>query len=586
MAVDLHAERPTSLSKKRSPDKHAHEPTNESTASPQPATSSAEPSFTPADPPEWLQPVLPAWNSLQRLLRLGDRFVDLLHLPTFPPRVERFLGPNAFIWLVVLTILPIIYTGFGMTVVVTGYGWPRNLFPWVDNDYWWHLAAGDYIIDKRSMPSPDPWLYTYDGKFVAHEWLGEVFLSVTDRLGGYQTGIAATVIIAALGFAALIAAMHRYGLSYRACTLFTVLWMGVFLRPGVYAVRPQMWTFSFYAVLFLVIALYQTGRWRHMWILPPFFLIWWNVHLSAVIGVVALGVFGLDQLLQRKPVRHLFIVGVLSLAGVVINPFGFDYVEQILRFGGRPAIWNERIFEWLPPDFSQSYNLGFALSIPMIVPAIWQLLRGRLWPGALVLFMCYQAWTSVRFVTVYVLFAMIFAGWLVWQHQQDSDSAWIPAPRASMPPLWSLAVPAAAAAGLVLFVASTFEFSQFRKDPVAWGYPVSAATIYQEQFADVRLFNTYDWGGYLDYRFKGNPQIFIDGRADTYPNSLTEQYFHMVDGLNGWDVRMNDWNVGVIIVRPIDGLSRAADGHPDWELIYEDQSSLMFVRKSVLDAGG
>ncbi|MEZ4499176.1 MAG: hypothetical protein R2839_03725 [Thermomicrobiales bacterium] len=99
------------MSKKRSPDKHAHEPTNESTASPQPATSSAEPSFTAADPPEWLQPVLPAWNSLQRLLRLGDRFVDLLHLPIFPPRVERFLGPNAFIWLVVLTILPIIYTG-------------------------------------------------------------------------------------------------------------------------------------------------------------------------------------------------------------------------------------------------------------------------------------------------------------------------------------------------------------------------------------------------------------------------------------------------------------------------------------------
>ncbi|MEZ4499174.1 MAG: hypothetical protein R2839_03715 [Thermomicrobiales bacterium] len=62
-----------------------------------------------------------------------------------------------------------------------------------------------------------------------------------------------------------------------------------------------------------------------------------------MIRVVALGVFGLDQLLQRKPVRHLFIVGVLSLAGVVINPFGFDYVEQILRFGGRPAIWNERI---------------------------------------------------------------------------------------------------------------------------------------------------------------------------------------------------------------------------------------------------
>jgi hypothetical protein len=549
-----------------------------------PEESVGDDAASPSAWPDWLAPVEPDWNRLQSVLRQGDRLLDPLHLPAFPPRAERLLGANGFLWLVFLTILPIIYVGFDMTVMVSGFGLPKNLYPWVDNDYWWHLAAGDYIIDERSMPSPDPWLYTYDGKFVAHEWLGEVFLSVTDRLGGYQTGIAATVIIAALGFYALIAAMHRYGLSYRACTFFTLVWMGVFLRPGVFAVRPQMWAFSFYALLFLFLALYQTGRWKHLWVLVPFFLLWWNVHLSAVIGVLAFGVLGLDQLIRRKPIKHLVIVGVLSLAGMVVNPFGIDYVEQILRFGGRPAIWNERIFEWLPPEFSQRHNLWFALALPLVMPAVWQILRGRVWPGAMVLFLFYQAWTSVRFVSVAILFAMIFVAWLVWQHRQDSEHAWVAEPRVAPPPLWGLAVPAALATALVLFVATTYNYSQFRENPVAWGYPVEAASIYEENFADRRLFNTYDWGGYLDYRFRGDPEIFIDGRADTYPDTLTAQYFRMVDGDNGWDVMMNQWDVDVIIVRPIDGLSRVAMSHPDWELVFEDDYSLMFVRRALAES--
>ena len=52
----------------------------------------------------------------------------------------------------------------------------------------------------------------------------------------------------------------------------------------------------------------------------------------------------------------------------------------------------------------------------------------------------------MRFASVYVLFVMIFAGWLVWQHRQDFAKAWVPEPRTKAPPLGVLAIPAAAAA--------------------------------------------------------------------------------------------------------------------------------------------
>ncbi|CAN5806793.1 hypothetical protein BH20CHL4_BH20CHL4_07140 [soil metagenome] len=432
------------------------------------------------------------------------------------------------------------------------------------------------------MPTPDPWLFTYDGEFVAHEWLGGVFLSVTDRIGDYPAGIVATWVIAVAGFWILVAAMRVYGLSWRACTLFSVVWMGVFLRDGVFAVRPQMWTFSFFALLFLFIALYETGRWNQLWVLPPLFLIWFNAHLSAVIGIAILGVFGLDQLIRRKAVRHLIIVGVLCLAGMVVNPYGLEYLEVILRYPNRPEIWNDRIFEWQAPDFSQRHNWPFALAIPMVIPAVWQLLRGRVWPSTMVIFFLYHALTSVRFVTIYVMLCMVFAGGLLWQHRRDCPMAWQPVPAVQLRRGWLLAVPAAVSTALVLWVALTYDNSQFRRDPVAWGYPVDAATIYQEQLSDRRLFNTYDWGGYLLNRFNGYPEIYIDGRSEVYPSSLLERYFYIVDGNTGWDAMLNEDGVDVIMIRPIDGLNRPLADHPDWELVFQDRYSNMYVRRSAV----
>ncbi|CAN5868984.1 hypothetical protein BH24CHL4_BH24CHL4_21920 [soil metagenome] len=505
-----------------------------------------------------------------------------LRIPQLPARYERWFGPNAMLWLVLLSIIPIIYVGLGLTVSVSAWGLPRNLYPWIDNDYWWHLATGDWIIDNREMPTPDPWLFTYDGEFVAHEWLGGVFLSVTDRIGDYPAGIVATWVIAVAGFWILVAAMRVYGLSWRACTLFSVVWMGVFLRDGVFAVRPQMWTFSFFALLFLFIALYETGRWNQLWVLPPLFLIWFNAHLSAVIGIAILGVFGLDQLIRRKAVRHLIIVGVLCLAGMVVNPYGLEYLEVILRYPNRPEIWNDRIFEWQAPDFSQRHNWPFALAIPMVIPAVWQLLRGRVWPSTMVIFFLYQALTSVRFVTIYVMLCMVFAGWLLWQHRRDWPMACQPVPAGQLRRGWLLAVPAAVSTALVLWVALTYDNSQFRRDPVAWGYPVDAATIYQEQDSDRRLLNTYDWGGYLLNRFNGDPEIYIDGRSEVYPSSLLERYFYIVDGNTGWDAMLNEDGVDVIMIRPIDGLNRPLADHPDWELVFQDRYSNMYVRRSAV----
>lgn len=46
-----------------------------------------------------------------------------------------------------------------------------------DPDFWWHLRAGQYIFETRSIPHTDIFSFTFDGReWVTHEWLSEVLI--------------------------------------------------------------------------------------------------------------------------------------------------------------------------------------------------------------------------------------------------------------------------------------------------------------------------------------------------------------------------------------------------------------------------
>src|ERR1041385_8237905 len=55
----------------------------------------------------------------------------------------------------------------------------------VDPDLWWHLKAGQQIIDTRSIPHTDDYSFTKQGsEWVAHEWLSEVIMAAIYRVSG------------------------------------------------------------------------------------------------------------------------------------------------------------------------------------------------------------------------------------------------------------------------------------------------------------------------------------------------------------------------------------------------------------------
>lgn len=79
------------------------------------------------------------------------------------------------------------------------------LGPLASNDLPMHLAIGEWILDRGTLPASDPFSFTAGGAaWVPHEWMAGVLFALAERAGG----VAGLEVVAVLG-AALLAWSHR-----------------------------------------------------------------------------------------------------------------------------------------------------------------------------------------------------------------------------------------------------------------------------------------------------------------------------------------------------------------------------------------
>src|SRR6185436_10202129 len=78
----------------------------------------------------------------------------------------------------------------------------------IDPDLWWHLKAGQQMIDTRNIPHTDDYSFTRQGsEWVAHEWLSEVIIATIYRFSGFVGLVTIFSLIIVLGL----------WLTYRRC---------------------------------------------------------------------------------------------------------------------------------------------------------------------------------------------------------------------------------------------------------------------------------------------------------------------------------------------------------------------------------
>ncbi|HEX9012661.1 MAG TPA: hypothetical protein VF813_04060, partial [Anaerolineaceae bacterium] len=107
-------------------------------------------------------------------------------------------------------------------------------------------------------------------------------------------------------------------------------------------------------------------------------------------------------------------------------------------------------------------------------------------------------------------------------------------------------------------------------------FPVLAVDWIHRNQPPGRLFNSYDWGGYLIWSAPDYP-VFVDGRTDLFTDKVISEWMQVVNAEPGWQEVLTRWNVHLVLLEPSRPVTKvlASQG---WREVYRDPLAVVFEK--------
>ncbi len=389
---------------------------------------------------------------------------------------------------------------------------------------------------------------------------------------------------------------------------FMLVWQtlsgGVFLRAFVlifaatvsavyWAARPYMVTFVLSAAFLWILESHRLDQAglpiKRLWWLPILMMIWANSHGGFAAGFIIWGVYWLREVglwLRKRQIdltpslKHLTFVGVGMLLAVFINPHGAVMYAYPFKTVGIGAL-KDYIQEWQSPDFHLISVQPFIVLLLLTLAAIGFSQRRMLFTDfALLSIFTYMALLAGRNIALFALVCpMVFTRHAVailepmaqrWGFRLGSLTNVTPGRRkVNLIILGVIGLATLFKVSLILPEAANEEV--FRK-----GLPVNAVSYLRQEKPPGRLFNSYNWGGYLLWALPEYP-VFVDGRTDLYDDEILEEWLSIVRAEEGWQAALDRWGVRLVLLEtdmPLVGWLQ----EKGWRLLYSDEVAVIYGR--------
>jgi hypothetical protein len=480
---------------------------------------------------------------------------------------------------------------------------PRATWPLIDGDVWWHIRAGQDIMATGSVPRVDTWSVVAFGRpWISQDWLSNVLLAAGHEIGPWGD--------TALSFLFGLFTLAAFWLLWRAMALrmpaigwvSRIVWLsiGLALAGPVMGVRVQVLDLLMASAVIWFLWGYLADR-RGRWLLglPLVALLWANLHagwvlLFLIAGATLVGE-GLDRILRRQldpeplswsQLRDLALALVAAVAALAINPNGFALYGYPFYTVGLTSL-SRYVMEWFPASLGTLF--GWLLAGFILVAVLPALLLGRrrirVADALILVGLTVMAYQAIRFLLIVGPIGGAIAGVVLAPILWESRAGQAAAPiirRLSTPRNGTLARVNLALTAFLLAVG--VGVALFRVNPSAQateierGLPADAVTWVEVHHAGTRIFNRYEWGGYIGERMPDRP-IFMDGRADVYGDALLRQYVAVI-GLEGDPEKVFDrYAIDYVIFPPDTPLSGWLDASTYWRRAYADTTAVVWLRR-------
>ncbi len=493
--------------------------------------------------------------------------------------------------------------------IVLGAVCAALLTPIRDNDLFWHLATGKWIVEHKTLPEADPFAYTTSLKaqeefvrakiILTQYWLANLLQYGIFSFSGFNGIIILRVLIVLLTLLVIFAHLRSRGL--RTLPNLLLLLPISFVLIHYKGDRPNQMTFLFLALFLFLLDALKKGE-KKGYLLPIVYILWANMHGGFILGGAIAGlvfatelfrpVFFRTYLLNKK---LLLFMGLICMAGF-LNPNGYNVIYSMLfetsqtqtasigeskgpfffiSTGNYLYVWIQSISFFLALSYLLSrLYLQFTKKRDSILLALDEIF--------ILLFLSVLSFTSIRYIPLFVIALVpmvspLFSG--------RFQALVLRLSRYFVPELLIVAAS-------IWTISTAYNDTLVKNAAISSYYPDDAVQFIKEKEIKGHFFNYYDWGGYFIWQFYPDKFVFIDGRAVSLKTADAAQAV-----ISNADEKIMDkplyaaildsYSVRHIIIPPINYLGdinyvlQPLVDDPDWRLIFVGRNSLIFTRDPI-----
>ncbi len=470
-------------------------------------------------------------------------------------------------------------------------------------DVWGHLSYGRYIWETGTLPATEPLLPFAKGMpFVDSAWLSQFIgfaVISTDRLqfSGLQGlfAICVTVCGALLSWRSYRQTKNGWFALLSLVAFLVVGWMPLMIM------RPQL--AGLVCFVGLLTRLTRRSASKSDWIvIPLIFACWANLHASFIVGLGLLGCFCLGRAIdlfrrtgsvmtaiKDDQTRRFLLLTELAAAAVLVNPYTIGLYIEAVNFSGNANLSD--LSEWQPLTLRDGQGQLFAV-VAVLLAVLYRFTprRVRSWEILALVGIGLASLWSVRMIVWWAPVCALlaaqhgFAAWRAWSH-----APLVPEP-AARTGKWSFVT-----LGLVwiCFMVSPFGVAVIHgrhspaKRTLSQFTPQFAVDYLIKHPPQGPVFNTYEWGDYLQWAGPKNLQLFVNSHAHLVPRDVWLAYMQVIEQRSGWEETLDRYGINTIVVdlENRESLVKKLKEDEKWQSPPEERDGqVIFVRKKPINA--
>ena len=450
-------------------------------------------------------------------------------------------------------------------------------FTSADPDLWGHVRFGLDILRDANIHQVDAYSFASDRVWVNHEWGAEVITASAFAIGGSAGLVALKMLIVGATLMLLNAVLRREGVDSpfardgaAAAAIITTL-------SQAHHVRPQLFSLLLFAILLSCLMAARRGSPRSLWMLPPLFAAWANLHGGWIVGGGVLVLWTCALLVTGERQRALWCAAAAgaSLIATLATPYGFGlwrFLQETVGFS-RPEI-----LEW-QPVYAVSWEFLAIWLLAFMTMGLGIALGGRdniRLERVLVCVALAGASLKVSRLLAFFALASLFLVSAPIAHAFQRRRATHQRNRGRVLRFGFAAV--ACALGVFAIVAIHSNVWDLRLDAASMPEPEAVAFL-KDQPAGTRVLVWFNWGEYAIWHLSPRMRVSIDGRRETvYSDAVQTRHFDFFFDRRGGATLPNDLAADYVWIPRVLPAARRLRTEGGWTILYDGKQSVIFGR--------